>query len=86
MVPLPNVSGRILAKVIEYCKFHTDARPKSEGEKPSKTEDDIKTFDTEFVKVDQVRFADRTCLGSLIMFDLSCHLLPQNDDTGTIIS
>ena len=53
VVPLPNVSGRILAKVIEYCKFHTEAKPKGEGEKQTKTEEDIKGFDTEFVKVDQ---------------------------------
>lgn len=53
VVPLPNVSGRILAKVIEYCKFHTEAKPKGEGEKSTKSEEDIKTFDTEFVKVDQ---------------------------------
>ena len=53
VVPLPNVTGRILAKVIEYSKFHTEAKPKKEGEKQSKTEEDIKTFDTEFVKVDQ---------------------------------
>ena len=52
-MPLPNVSGRILSKVIEYCKFHTEARPKKEGEKASKTEEDQKTFDAEFVKVDQ---------------------------------
>ena len=52
-VPLPNVTGRILAKVIEYAKFHTDAKSKKDGEKQSKTDDDIKTFDNEFVKVDQ---------------------------------
>merc|ERR1719498_1361510 len=36
-IPLPNVSSKILAKVIEYCKYH----------------DDAKAWDTEFVKVDQ---------------------------------
>ncbi|KAK9813982.1 hypothetical protein WJX73_007845 [Symbiochloris irregularis] len=51
-VPLPNVSGRILAKVIEYCKYHADVKAK-DGEKPAKSEDDVKNFDTEFVKVDQ---------------------------------
>lgn len=52
-VPLPNVTGRILAKVIEYAKFHTEAKPKKEGEKGSKTDEDVKSFDAEFVKVDQ---------------------------------
>jgi len=33
--------------VIEYCKFHTEAKAKETSE------DDAKNFDTEFVKVDQ---------------------------------
>ena len=36
-----------MAKVIEYCKFHTEAKAKETSE------DDAKNFDTEFVKVDQ---------------------------------
>ncbi len=51
-IPLPNVSSKILAKVIEYCKYHVDAEKKAE-DKPSKTEEEIKTWDTDFVKVDQ---------------------------------
>lgn len=27
-IPLPNVSGSILSKVIEYCKYHVDAEKK----------------------------------------------------------
>ena len=46
-IPLPNVSSKILAKVIEYSKFHVTAK-KSES-----TEEETKNFDTEFVKVDQ---------------------------------
>ena len=54
-VPLPNVSSKILSKVIEYAKFHladkpaeaaTEAAPKEPGE-------EAKAFDAEFVKVDQ---------------------------------
>ncbi|KAK4853945.1 hypothetical protein QYF36_016754 [Acer negundo] len=41
--PLPNVSSKILSKVIEYCKKH--------GESPKS--DDLKAWDAEFVKVDQ---------------------------------
>ncbi|RHN48020.1 putative S-phase kinase-associated protein [Medicago truncatula] len=48
-IPVPNVTGQILAKVIEYCKKHVDAA--SSDEKPS--EDDLKNWDAEFVKVDQ---------------------------------
>ena len=51
-IPLPNVSSKILAKVIEYCKYHVDAEKKAE-DRPSKTEEEIKAWDTDFVKVDQ---------------------------------
>merc|ERR1719498_1914825 len=49
-IPLPNVSSKILAKVIEYCKYHVDAK---DADKGSKGDDDTKAWDTEFVKVDQ---------------------------------
>ncbi|XAR72690.1 hypothetical protein NMG60_11019417 [Bertholletia excelsa] len=49
VIPLPNVTSKILAKVIEYCKKHVDV-PKSDDKI---AEDDLKNFDAEFVKVDQ---------------------------------
>lgn len=57
MIPLPNVPGKILSKVIEYCKFHVEAG-KQVDNKPAKTEDEIKQWDTEFVKVDQATLFD----------------------------
>jgi S-phase kinase-associated protein 1 len=39
--------------VIEYCKYHVEAGPKEGSDKPAKTEEEVKTWDTEFVKVDQ---------------------------------
>lgn len=48
-IPLPNVTSKILAKVIEYCKRHVDAS-KTEDKA---SEDELKTFDSDFVKVDQ---------------------------------
>ncbi len=51
-IPLPNVSAKILSKVIEYCKFHVAAEKKVD-DKPAKTEEEVKNYDAEFVKVDQ---------------------------------
>ncbi|KAL8154821.1 hypothetical protein AgCh_000249 [Apium graveolens] len=48
-IPLPNVTGLILAKVIKYCKHHVEA-PKSE-DGASKSDKDLKAFDADFVKV-----------------------------------
>eukprot|EP00898_Chlorokybus_atmophyticus_P003362 jgi/Chlat1/4026/Chrsp26S04083 len=50
-VPLPNVTSKILVKVIEYCKYHVESRPGEEKNAP--TEEEIKNWDQEFVKVDQ---------------------------------
>jgi hypothetical protein len=52
-VPLPNVSSKILAKVIEYCKYHVDADKTGDDGAPAVKEEDAKAWDTEFVKVDQ---------------------------------
>ncbi|AES87708.1 putative S-phase kinase-associated protein [Medicago truncatula] len=42
-IPLTNVTGKILAMVIEYCKKHVDAA----------SSDELEKWDAEFVKVDQ---------------------------------
>ena len=53
-IPLPNVSGKILAKVIEYCKYHVDAlKAGGSSDKPAAPEGAVKEWDAEFVKVDQ---------------------------------
>jgi len=40
-------------QVIEYCKFHVEAAKPGSSDGPSVKEEDVKNFDTEFVKVDQ---------------------------------
>eukprot|EP00239_Pterosperma_sp_CCMP1384_P002802 CAMPEP_0197843662 /NCGR_PEP_ID=MMETSP1438-20131217/578_1 /TAXON_ID=1461541 /ORGANISM="Pterosperma sp., Strain CCMP1384" /LENGTH=156 /DNA_ID=CAMNT_0043453961 /DNA_START=76 /DNA_END=546 /DNA_ORIENTATION=+ len=50
-IPLPNVTSKILAKVVEYCTYHVNASKVDDNKKTS--EEDIKAWDTEFVKVDQ---------------------------------
>lgn len=53
-IPLPNVTGEILQKVIEYCKYHLDhPTPVSEERKEERRTDDIIPWDQEFCKVDQ---------------------------------
>ena len=42
-IPLTNVTGKILAMVIEYCKKHVDAA----------SSDELEKWDADFVKVDQ---------------------------------
>ncbi|QDZ17760.1 S-phase kinase-associated protein 1 [Chloropicon primus] len=52
-IPLPNVGGKDLAKVIEYCKFKVEAKKKNADGQPAKTEDEVKSWEADFVKVDQ---------------------------------
>ncbi|KAM0013571.1 putative S-phase kinase-associated protein [Helianthus debilis subsp. tardiflorus] len=49
-IPLPNVTSMIISKVIEYCKKHVESA-KNEDKKTA--EEDLKVFDSEFVKVDK---------------------------------
>ena len=85
-IPLPNVTGKILAKVIEYCKKHVDAaaaktEATADGGAPS--DEDLKAWDAEFMNIDQatlfelilVRFVSplsRFCFqfGDFRVFDL----------------
>ncbi|KAF6254309.1 E3 ubiquitin ligase [Scenedesmus sp. NREL 46B-D3] len=75
IIPLPNVPGKILAKVIEYCKFHVEANKKVD-DKPAKSEDDIKQWDTDFVKVDQATLFDLILAANYLnikgLLDLTC--------------
>jgi hypothetical protein len=60
-IPLPNVTSKILAKVIEYCKKHVDAAKPDE----KVTEEELKNWDTDFVKVDQATLFDLILVRSL---------------------
>lgn len=70
-IPLPNVTSKILAKVIEYCKKHVDT-PKSDDKT---SEDELKNFDAEFVKVDQGTLFDLILVWSLIPLNFITPLL-----------
>ncbi|KAI3896582.1 hypothetical protein MKX03_023160 [Papaver bracteatum] len=69
-IPLPNVTSKILAKVIEYCKKHDgDADEKDQ-------KDEVKNWDAEFVKVDQATLFDLILAANYLnikeLLDLTC--------------
>ncbi|BFI15168.1 S-phase kinase-associated protein 1 [Marchantia polymorpha subsp. ruderalis] len=74
-IPLPNVSSKILAKVIEYCRYHVESQ-KISDEKPAVPEDEIKQWDAEFVKVDQATLFDLILAANYLniknLLDLTC--------------
>ncbi|KAL6504770.1 SKP1-like protein 1A [Orobanche minor] len=80
VIPLPNVTGKILSKVIEYCKRHVEAAAatKADDKLASTTtaEDDLKAFDSDFVKVDQATLFDLILAANYLniksLLDLTC--------------
>ncbi|MCH82173.1 SKP1-like protein 1B-like [Trifolium medium] len=65
-IPLPNVTSKILTKVIEYCKKHVEVA-RSEEEKSCSNENDLKAWDADFVKVDN----DTLCKLLAAAYDLN---------------
>lgn len=51
-VPLPNVTGDILSKVIDYCKYHIENPAPAQEDRPLKPWEII-GWDADFVKLDQ---------------------------------
>ncbi|KAF4360929.1 hypothetical protein CsatB_008070 [Cannabis sativa] len=73
-IPLPNVTSKILSKVIEYCKKHVEA-PKVD-DRASSVDDELKSWDTDFVKVDQATLFDLILAANYLniksLLDLTC--------------
>ncbi|XVE69692.1 hypothetical protein DITRI_Ditri10aG0011600 [Diplodiscus trichospermus] len=73
-IPLPNVTSKILSKVIEYCKKHVEA-PKSDDRSAS-VDDELKAWDADFVKVDQATLFDLILAANYLniksLLDLTC--------------
>ncbi|GMH17852.1 hypothetical protein Nepgr_019693 [Nepenthes gracilis] len=71
-IPLPNVTGKILSKVIEYCKKHVESLKSEERA----ADEDIKTWDADFVKVDQNTLFDLILAANYLniknLLDLTC--------------
>ncbi|KAJ8451910.1 hypothetical protein Cgig2_007393 [Carnegiea gigantea] len=72
VIPLPNVTSKILAKVIEYCKKHVDS-PKTDDRQ---VDEELKSWDAEFVKVDQATLFDLILAANYLniksLLDLTC--------------
>ncbi|XP_072954008.1 SKP1-like protein 1 [Typha angustifolia] len=77
-IPLPNVNSKILSKVIEYCKKHVDSsaaasKPSDDG---AKSDEDLKAWDADFVKVDQSTLFDLILAANYLnikgLLDLTC--------------
>ncbi|XP_054825795.1 SKP1-like protein 1A [Prosopis cineraria] len=71
-IPLPNVTSKILAKVIEYCKKHVDVANSEE----KITEGQLRDWDADFVRVDQATLFDLILAANYLniksLLDLTC--------------
>ncbi|XP_021866338.2 SKP1-like protein 1A [Spinacia oleracea] len=86
-IPLPNVTSKILAKVIEYCKKHVEsaaaaaaaAASQSDQSSSSRTvavDGELKKWDADFVNVDQNTLFDLILAANYLniksLLDLTC--------------
>ncbi|XP_023539883.1 SKP1-like protein 1A [Cucurbita pepo subsp. pepo] len=72
VIPLPNVTSKILAKVIEYCRKHVDASSAD----PPLSEQDLNAWDRDFADVDQATLFDLLLAANYLsinsLLDLTC--------------
>jgi len=77
-IPLPNVTGKIMQKVIEYCRYHKEhpSQGGDENRKDDKRTDDIIPWDVEFCKVDQATLFELILAANYLdikpLLDLTC--------------
>ncbi|CAH2063457.1 unnamed protein product [Thlaspi arvense] len=73
-IPLANVTGKILAMVIEYCKKHVAV---DGGE--SLSEEDLKKWDAEFMQIDQSTIFELILASNYLniksLLDLTCQTI-----------
>jgi len=72
-VPLPNVTGAVLKKVLDYCKYHHENPPKEDDKLDA---DDIGEWDRDFLKVDQELLFDLILAANYLdikpLLDVTC--------------
>ena len=56
----------MLSKVLQYCTFHVEAEAKDDDDKQKKSEEEIKSFDNEYMKVDQSTLYDLILVPSVM--------------------
>jgi len=76
-IPLPNVTGKILQKVVEYTKYHMEhPTPVDEKKDEQKRTDDIIPWDSEFCKVDHTTLFDLILAANYLdiktLLDVTC--------------
>ena len=69
-IPLPNVTGYILEKVIEYLKHHHEHPDPVVDEKDEKRTDNITPWDKDFCNVDQPTLFELilVCIEQLLVY------------------
>jgi hypothetical protein len=67
-VPIQNVNGTVLAKVLEYVNRHGDTELKDGEEKAKYSEDELKAWDVEYVKVEQAMLFEIILVSRLLPF------------------
>ncbi|OWM68227.1 SKP1-like protein 1B [Punica granatum] len=72
-IPLPDVTSKILAKVIEYCKKHVESRSSEDRA----NNEELKSWDADFIKVDRATLYDLILAAKSLniksLLDLTCH-------------
>ncbi|XVF45549.1 hypothetical protein PTKIN_Ptkin02bG0215100 [Pterospermum kingtungense] len=75
-IPLPNVTSKILSKILEYCKKHVDAAAAAAAVAEKTSDEELKSWDADFVKVDQNTLFDLILAANYLdvksLLDLTC--------------
>ncbi|CAI0413084.1 unnamed protein product [Linum tenue] len=75
-IPIPNVTGAILAKVLEFCKKHQHHAPDRQSDADELKNEELKKWDAEFAKVGQDTLYDLLMAANYLnikdLLDLIC--------------